>query len=75
MPGERPLGADPWVVETHPDDGYASVTVGIMDVMGAMDGVNDEMRPLLERLRIVEPWLVDGRLHMPFWEVHATRVD
>jgi len=40
-PGERPLGADPWVVETYPDDGYASVTVGIMDVMGAMDGVNE----------------------------------
>jgi hypothetical protein len=33
------------------------------------------MEPLLERLRIVEPWLVNGRMHMPFWEVHATRVD
>ena len=41
MPEERPLGADPWIVETHPDDGYASVTVGIMDVMGAMDGINE----------------------------------
>lgn len=41
IPGERPLAADPWVVELHPDDGYASVTVGIMDVMGAMDGVNE----------------------------------
>lgn len=40
-PDERPLGADPWVVELHPDDGYASVSVGIMDVMGAMDGVNE----------------------------------
>lgn len=40
-PGERPLGADPWVVELHPDDGYASVAVTIMDVMGAMDGVNE----------------------------------
>lgn len=39
--GERPLGADPWVVEAHPDDGCASVTVGIMDVMGAMDGINE----------------------------------
>jgi len=26
--GERPLAADPWVVEVHPDRGYASVTVG-----------------------------------------------
>ena len=39
--GERPLAADPWVIELHPDDGYASVTVGIMDVMGAMDGINE----------------------------------
>ena len=41
LPGERPLAADPWVVELHPDDGYASVVVGIMDLMGAMDGIND----------------------------------
>jgi hypothetical protein len=40
-PHERPLGADPWVVELHPDGGYASVVVGIMDVMGAMDGINE----------------------------------
>jgi hypothetical protein len=39
--GERPLAADPWIVELHPDEGYASVTVGIMDVMGAMDGINE----------------------------------
>ncbi len=41
LAGERPLAADPWVVETYPDNGYASVTVGIMDVMGAMDGINE----------------------------------
>ncbi len=35
----------------------------------------DEMKPLLERLQVIEPWLVDGRVHMPFWEVHAARVD
>jgi hypothetical protein len=40
-PGERPLAADPWIVELHPDDGYASIAIGIMDVMGAMDGVNE----------------------------------
>lgn len=38
---ERPLAADPWIVELHPDDGYASVVVAIMDVAGAMDGVNE----------------------------------
>ncbi len=41
QPGERPLAADPWVVELHPDEGYASITVGIMDVAGAMDGINE----------------------------------
>jgi SAM-dependent methyltransferase len=30
---------------------------------------------LLERVRVIEPLLVDGRIHAPFWEVHATRVD
>lgn len=40
-PGDRPLAADPWVVELHPDQGYASIVIGIMDVMGAMDGVNE----------------------------------
>ena len=38
---DRPLAADPWIVELYPDDGYSSVTVAIMDVMGAMDGVNE----------------------------------
>jgi SAM-dependent methyltransferase len=30
---------------------------------------------LLERFRAMEPWLVNGRVHAPFWEVHATRAD
>jgi len=41
VPDARPLAADPWIVEMRPDNGYASITVGIMDVMGAMDGVNE----------------------------------
>ena len=41
QPGEQPLASDPWVVELHPDDGYASIVVGIMDVMGGMDGINE----------------------------------
>jgi hypothetical protein len=38
---ESPLAADPWVVELRPDRGYASIVVGIMDVLGGMDGVNE----------------------------------
>ena len=41
LDAERPLAADPWIIELHPDDGYASISVGIMDVMGAMDGINE----------------------------------
>jgi hypothetical protein len=40
-PDERPLAADPWVVEFRPDLGYASLAVGIMDLMGGMDGINE----------------------------------
>jgi SAM-dependent methyltransferase len=35
----------------------------------------DQVQTLLERFRAMEPWLVNGRVHAPFWEVHATRVD
>jgi SAM-dependent methyltransferase len=35
----------------------------------------NEIKPLVERFRIIEPWLTNGRAHAPFWEVHATRVD
>ncbi|GAB4681180.1 class I SAM-dependent methyltransferase [Mycobacterium avium] len=35
----------------------------------------DEAAKLLERFRAMEPWLQGGRVHAPFWEVHATRVD
>ena len=34
-----------------------------------------EAEKLLDRFRAMEPWLVNGRVHAPFWEVHATRVD
>ena len=35
----------------------------------------EQMKPMVERFRAIEPWLVNGRVHAPFWEVHATRVD
>ncbi len=37
---EAPLARDVWVVELHPDEGFSSVVVGIMDVLGGMDGIN-----------------------------------
>ncbi|HLR99324.1 class I SAM-dependent methyltransferase [Mycolicibacillus parakoreensis] len=35
----------------------------------------DRIGPILERFRIIEPWLADGIAEAPFWEVHATRLD
>ncbi len=35
----------------------------------------DQAQALLDRFRAMEPWLKGGRVHAPFWEVHATRVD
>jgi SAM-dependent methyltransferase len=35
----------------------------------------DAAQQMLERFRAMEPWLVNGRVHAPFWEVHATRAD
>ncbi|OBG72834.1 MULTISPECIES: class I SAM-dependent methyltransferase [unclassified Mycobacterium] len=35
----------------------------------------DRTEDMLKRFRAMEPWLVNGRVHAPFWEVHATRVD
>ncbi len=53
-----------------------NVSVETFEMMAARNPeAADEMKPLLERLRVIEPWLIDGRVHMPFWEAHASRVD
>lgn len=53
-----------------------NVSVEVFETMAARNpDMADQMAALLKRLRVIEPWLVDGRVHMPFWEVHATRVD
>jgi len=35
----------------------------------------DQMQTFMDLFRAIEPRLVNGRVHAPFWEVHATRVD
>jgi SAM-dependent methyltransferase len=35
----------------------------------------EQIKPVLERFRLVASWLPDGRAHAPFWEMHATRID
>jgi len=33
----------------------------------------DQMKTMMDRFRVIEPWLEGGRAYAPFWEVHATR--
>lgn len=54
----------------------ANLSIETFEMMSACSPeMADVMNPMLERLRVIEPWLIDGLVHMPFWEVHATRVD
>jgi SAM-dependent methyltransferase len=54
----------------------ANVSVESFEMLASRDpDVAEQLKPMLERLRIIEPWLVGGRAHAGFWEVHATRVD
>ena len=52
-----------------------NVSIETFETMAARNpDMADDEKPLVERLRVIEPWLIDGRVHMPFWEMHATRV-
>src|ERR1700761_7428212 len=35
----------------------------------------EQVKPLIERFRIIEPWLTNGRAYASVWARHATRVD
>jgi SAM-dependent methyltransferase len=53
-----------------------NMSVETFEMMAARNpDLADWVESILERFRVMEPWLVNGRLHAPFWEVHATRVD
>jgi SAM-dependent methyltransferase len=53
-----------------------NVSAEMFDLMVARNpDIAEQIDPLKERFRIIEPWLVNGRAHAPFWEVHATRID
>ncbi len=43
QPGELPINSRPYVFETYPDEGYASVTLCVYDLLaGCIDGINSE---------------------------------
>jgi hypothetical protein len=70
-----------------PDAGWDITYLGQTTYQINMDSANfdrmlarspemaDQIKPLADRFRTIEPWLTNGRAHAPFWEVHATRVD
>ncbi|ORB91925.1 MULTISPECIES: class I SAM-dependent methyltransferase [Mycobacterium] len=70
-----PVGG--WVITyLGPTSYQINLSVESIEMMAARNpDMADEVRPMLERFRAMEPWLVGGRVHAPFWEVHATRLD
>ncbi len=53
-----------------------NLSVESIEMMAARNpDMADQIEPMLERFRVMEPWLTNGRVHAPFWEMHATRVD
>ena len=53
-----------------------NISAETIEMMAARNpDMAEEAQDLLQRYRAMEPWLVKGRMHAPFWEVHATRVD
>ena len=72
-----PLGDGGWeITYMGPTTYQINVSVDTFEMMAARNpDMAEQMQPLLERFRVIEPWLVNGRAHAPFWEVHATRAD
>ena len=71
-----PAAGDWEITYLGPTTYQGNISIETFEMMAARNpDMVEEMNPLLERLRVIEPWLVDGRVHMPFWEMHATRVD
>ncbi|OBG92616.1 methyltransferase [Mycobacterium sp. E3251] len=70
-----PLGG--WeITYLGPTTYLVNMSVEQIEMMAARNReMADQIEELLEQFRLMEPWLVNGRVHAPFWEVHATRVD
>ncbi|MBW0018403.1 MAG: class I SAM-dependent methyltransferase [Mycobacterium sp.] len=53
-----------------------NMSVEQIEMMAARNpDMAEQSQDLLARFKAMEPWLQGGRVHAPFWEVHATRVD
>jgi SAM-dependent methyltransferase len=55
---------------------YVNISAEQIESMAARNPeMAEQAESMVKRFRAMEPWLVNGRVHAPFWEVHATRVD
>ncbi len=55
---------------------YVNISAEQIESMAARNPeMVEQAESMVKRFRAMEPWLVNGRVHAPFWEVHATRVD
>jgi SAM-dependent methyltransferase len=72
-----PLAQGGWeITYMGPTTYQINISREMFDVMAARNpDIAEQLKPLKERFEVIEPWLVNGRGHAPFWEVHATRVD
>lgn len=73
----RRLPAAGWIINyLGPTTTQINMSLESFEEMAARNpDLAGELDPMLERLRIIEPWLIGGRAHVPFWEVHADRAD
>jgi hypothetical protein len=71
------LPAGGWnITYLGPTTYQANISIEAFQIMAARNPeLAENLEPLVEQLRIIEPLLIDGRVHAPFWEVHATRID
>lgn len=72
----RALPVGGWeITYLGPTTYQTTVSVETLQEMAARNpDFADQAKTLVERLHIIQPWLVDGIAHVPFWEVHATRL-
>jgi hypothetical protein len=55
---------------------HVNISVEAFDMMIARNPDKaEQIKPERERFRLMQSWLPNGRVHAPFWEMHATRVD
>lgn len=71
------LPAGGWeITYLGPTTYLVNMSVEQIEMMAARNpDMAEQLEDMLKRFRAMEPWLEGGRVHAPFWEVHATRVD